>query len=142
MLSRLLKACREIPNSLAAWVLFPFDRLIASFISNWFACFSVGSSSPNDMIVWWSGSIPDNIFLFVASLANDNVMALYDDGRGRLWVATYGGGLDRLDPETGKLTHFTPADGLPSASLSVGSPNTVPVPCASTRPSVAGSNPA
>lgn len=40
------------------------------------------------------------------SIAHHEVWALAEDGSGRIWVATYGGGLDLLDPETGKFRHF------------------------------------
>jgi len=50
-------------------------------------------------------------------LSNDNLMDLYEDESGRYWVATYGGGLNLLDPETGRARVFTSADGLPNDSL-------------------------
>jgi len=40
-----------------------------------------------------------------ASLSNDRVEGLVEDRGGRVWIATYGG-LDRLDPRTGKLDRF------------------------------------
>ncbi|WP_020599077.1 hybrid sensor histidine kinase/response regulator transcription factor [Spirosoma panaciterrae] len=46
---------------------------------------------------------------FVSSLVNDpNEPARY------LWVGTKGGGLERLDKQTGQFTHFTEAQGLPN----------------------------
>jgi ligand-binding sensor domain-containing protein len=46
------------------------------------------------------------------SLANDTVSAVYEDHLGRLWVGTFGGGLDLLDEETGRFIHYrhNPAD--------------------------------
>jgi streptogramin lyase len=40
------------------------------------------------------------------------VMALLPDDTGALWVATYDGGLNRLDPKTGRFSHYVhdPAD--------------------------------
>ena len=52
-----------------------------------------------------------------ASLANDNVMDLLEDGEGGIWVATYGGGLDHCSIESGRCSHFTTADGLPTDSI-------------------------
>lgn len=46
---------------------------------------------------------------FVLSLANDP----YQPDR-YLWVGTKGGGLDRLDKQTGLFTHVTEKDGLPN----------------------------
>lgn len=39
-------------------------------------------------------------------LSSDVIMDLYEDANGLLWIATWGGGLDRLDPHTGKLSWF------------------------------------
>jgi ligand-binding sensor domain-containing protein len=52
-----------------------------------------------------------------ASLATNNVMDIHQDATGALWLATFGGGLDRLDPETGEIRHLTWRDGLPSDSI-------------------------
>ncbi|GAB4026181.1 two-component regulator propeller domain-containing protein [Spirosoma gilvum] len=46
---------------------------------------------------------------FVLSLANDP----YEPGR-YLWIGTKGGGLERLDKQTGQFRHFTEKDGLPN----------------------------
>src|SRR5579864_7167134 len=45
-----------------------------------------------------------------ASLASDFVKALYLDSSGRLWIGTYGGGLDLYLPETGTFRHYRHAD--------------------------------
>lgn len=45
------------------------------------------------------------------SLAHNSVMALCQDGAGAVWVGTWGGGLDRLDPQTGVFTHFSSLPG-------------------------------
>ncbi len=51
------------------------------------------------------------------SLSNDFVSSMLDDpyqpGR-YLWVSTKGGGLERLDKQSGKFRHFTEAQGLPN----------------------------
>ena len=51
-----------------------------------------------------------------ASSAN-GVTSMLEDREGRLWLGTYGGGLETIDPETGRFTHyrFDPKD---PASLS------------------------
>jgi len=40
------------------------------------------------------------------SLSDDYVSSLYEDASGELWIGTYGGGLNRFDPETESFTHF------------------------------------
>ncbi len=42
------------------------------------------------------------------------IMSVFKDHLGIIWVATYGGGLNRLDPKTGIFTHYTEKDGLPN----------------------------
>ncbi len=37
------------------------------------------------------------------SLSHNNVKHLVEDRRGNLWIATYGGGLNRLNPDSGKV---------------------------------------
>lgn len=52
-----------------------------------------------------------------ASLSNDAVSGMIDDPfhpRRYLWVSTKGGGLERLEKETGTFEHFTEARGLPN----------------------------
>jgi ligand-binding sensor domain-containing protein/AraC-like DNA-binding protein len=39
------------------------------------------------------------------------------ESNGYIWVATEGGGLNRLDPESGKIVTFTKDDGLPSDNI-------------------------
>ncbi|MDZ7270913.1 MAG: PAS domain-containing protein [candidate division KSB1 bacterium] len=46
------------------------------------------------------------------SLSTDYVISLYPDAQGTLWVGTLGGGLNRLDPGTGKCVVYTERDGL------------------------------
>src|SRR5262249_50183976 len=47
------------------------------------------------------------------SLSHDWVVSLLEDPAGGLWVGTYGGGLNRLDPN-GRFTAYKEAQGLPS----------------------------
>lgn len=44
-----------------------------------------------------------------ASLSNDDVTSIYREPSGIIWAGTYGGGLNRLDPATGKAERFTSA---------------------------------
>lgn len=37
------------------------------------------------------------------SLSNNNIRTLYEDHEGNLWIGTYGGGLNQMDPLTGKI---------------------------------------
>ncbi len=50
------------------------------------------------------------------SLSNNYVSALAEGPDGQLWVGTYGGGLNRLDPATGVFAHFL-HDRLDPASI-------------------------
>ena len=47
------------------------------------------------------------------SISSDFVNDLHEDAKGRLWVATYGGGLNRMESNS-SFTHFTERDGLPN----------------------------
>ena len=47
-----------------------------------------------------------------SSLNHGDVRDLHEGADGGLWAATFGGGLDRIDLETGAIRHFTTADGL------------------------------
>lgn len=47
-------------------------------------------------------------------LNNDIILSLFDDGKGSLWIGTYGGGLNRMDLKSGTFTHYTEKDGLPN----------------------------
>ena len=40
------------------------------------------------------------------SLSNDHAIALLEDAAGDVWVGTYGGGVSRYDPATGRFTNF------------------------------------
>jgi len=42
-----------------------------------------------------------------ASLSNDDVMSIYREPGGSVWVGTFGGGVNRLDPATGKTERVT-----------------------------------
>ncbi|MDP2304134.1 MAG: two-component regulator propeller domain-containing protein [Ignavibacteria bacterium] len=49
------------------------------------------------------------------SLSHPNVMNFYEDKNGYVWVATYGGGLNRFDPKTEKFLRLTQENsGLPN----------------------------
>ena len=43
-----------------------------------------------------------------------NLVALHRDGTGAFWLGSYGGGLNRWQPDTDTWTHFHEKDGLPS----------------------------
>ena len=40
------------------------------------------------------------------SLSSNSVLALLEDDQGYLWVGTYGGGVNRFDPATGRFTRY------------------------------------
>jgi ligand-binding sensor domain-containing protein/signal transduction histidine kinase len=48
------------------------------------------------------------------SINYNSITTLHEDTRGRLWVGTWGGGLDLMDRKSGQFTHFVEKDGLPS----------------------------
>jgi PAS domain S-box-containing protein len=48
------------------------------------------------------------------SLSEDNVFCIYVDSRGTVWVGTNGGGLNKLDGESGEFTHYAVGEGLPN----------------------------
>ncbi len=52
-----------------------------------------------------------------AEISDTNVFSLFEDRYGYLWVGTWGGGLNRLDPATGKTQVFTIDDGLPDNTI-------------------------
>lgn len=45
-------------------------------------------------------------------ISNNNVFGLYEDKQGILWIGTMGGGLNRYDPKTKKITVYTESNGL------------------------------
>ncbi len=55
-----------------------------------------------------------------SSIASDDILAIYRDGAGSVWLGTYGGGLDRLDPNTGKAEHFTTVNSKLSSDVIFG----------------------
>jgi len=48
------------------------------------------------------------------TLSYNSVATLYEDSRGRLWIGTWGGGLNLMDSKSGQFTRFLEQDGLPS----------------------------
>ena len=53
------------------------------------------------------------------SLVNDNVWALEEDADGGIWIGTLGGGVQHLNPQTGKFTLYNATNsGLTSAWIS------------------------
>ncbi len=44
------------------------------------------------------------------SLADNSVQALYTDTSGKIWIGTWGAGLDRFDPESKTFTHYRHKD--------------------------------
>ena len=51
------------------------------------------------------------------SISHPNIMGLYETPDGIFWITTYGGGLNRFDPTTGRSEVITTKDGLPSDAL-------------------------
>ncbi len=42
-------------------------------------------------------------------LTSDSIMSLYEDSAGNVWIGTFGGGVNRVAPDTGVVTQFAPA---------------------------------
>ncbi|MBL4658456.1 MAG: hypothetical protein JKX73_10680 [Flavobacteriales bacterium] len=49
------------------------------------------------------------------SLSNNNVLSIYEDDRNNIWVATYGGGVNRFDKSTKKFERFEHEPENPSS---------------------------
>ena len=47
-------------------------------------------------------------------MSHSVISAIYDDRAGALWVGTYGGGLNKFDPRSGRAIRFREQDGLPN----------------------------
>lgn len=50
-------------------------------------------------------------------LSDRNVFAVHEDDDGALWIGTWGGGLNRLRPDTGQVQSISTPDGLPDATV-------------------------
>jgi ligand-binding sensor domain-containing protein/class 3 adenylate cyclase/HD superfamily phosphodiesterase len=48
------------------------------------------------------------------TLSNNTILSLNEDDNGFIWIGTFGGGLNRLDKNTGAFVHYTQKDGLPN----------------------------
>lgn len=48
------------------------------------------------------------------SLSHSSILSVMEDRSGMLWIGTFGGGLNKLDPDTETFTHYGESDGLPS----------------------------
>ena len=46
--------------------------------------------------------------------AADSILSLAQDEQGNLWLGTFGGGLNRLDPQTEQFTYYRETEGLPN----------------------------
>jgi len=51
------------------------------------------------------------------TISSNHVLSIYDDGDGYLWLATFGGGLNRFEKATGNVKVYLISDGLPSNVL-------------------------
>lgn len=56
-----------------------------------------------------------------ASLSADAVLAITRDHDGNYWFGTWSGGLNKLDPVTGRFTHYGPDDSNPGDAGSISS---------------------
>lgn len=54
---------------------------------------------------------------FEAFLTEEKIYALQEDSKQNVWIGTIGSGVYRLAPKSGKLDHFTVADGLPGNTI-------------------------
>jgi len=49
-----------------------------------------------------------------ATLGGNHILCIHDDQKGNLWIGTAGSGLDRMNLETGEITHYSMEQGLPN----------------------------
>lgn len=54
---------------------------------------------------------------FEAFLTGEKIYALQEDSKQQVWIGTISSGVYRLEPKSGKLDHFTVADGLPGNTI-------------------------
>ncbi len=47
-----------------------------------------------------------------SSINNNSILSIWEGDDGILWLGTYGGGLNKFDPKTGRFEAFTELDGL------------------------------
>ncbi|MEM9324966.1 MAG: two-component regulator propeller domain-containing protein [Bacteroidota bacterium] len=50
-------------------------------------------------------------------LASNKISMTLEDSKGRIWIGTLGGGLNRLDPESNQFIAYRKRDGLPSDGI-------------------------
>ncbi len=48
------------------------------------------------------------------TITYNDINSVYQDKKGKIWVGTYGGGLNVFIPETEKFEHYSMSDGLPN----------------------------
>ena len=71
-------------------------------------CFNMGTDSSFIPSIHYMSHL-DNPF----SISHNDISIFFEDWQGRLWIGTWGGGLNRLvDRQTGSFTHYTEEDGL------------------------------
>lgn len=51
------------------------------------------------------------------NIESDVIHSIYGDKHGNIWIGTLGGGLNKLDPKTNKLTVYTTFEGLPDNTI-------------------------
>ena len=51
------------------------------------------------------------------SLNSSDISSVFENFDGKLWIGTLGGGINILDPETGKISFITKKDGLPTNNI-------------------------
>jgi ligand-binding sensor domain-containing protein/serine phosphatase RsbU (regulator of sigma subunit) len=57
---------------------------------------------------WYRAVVNDS-----TTISSDQVSALLKDNDGNIWIATYGGGINKYDPKSDKFILYTTKDGLP-----------------------------
>lgn len=60
---------------------------------------------------WKKDSLP-SLHYHTRGLSNNNVYDVTEDAEGKLWVSTYGGGLNRFDPALDSFTHIAASSNL------------------------------
>ncbi|WP_332369369.1 two-component regulator propeller domain-containing protein [Spirosoma telluris] len=89
-----------------------FDQAATLWIGTQYGLIKAESSLTNPRFTRYKNSPTDR-----QSLSNDFISCVLDDPflpNRYLWISTKGGGLDRLDKQSGHFQHFTEKEGLPN----------------------------
>lgn len=73
--------------------------------------------SAKDSVSSYSNKFEVKNFTSENGLSPASISSIYEDKIGILWITTYGGGINKFNPENGKVEILTRKDGLPNNAL-------------------------